>query len=469
MAGVTHRRVVLLRMQPARRPVRWPAAALVVLLASNVLIGGADAASRLDPFADGAAGAEAAALRLASTTSPLAVDDHGTTCPTRRLRVEWQAPATGQYGRGAYLEPIGAPTGIEDRDANGIVVCRDSSFRYLGFEASRLATGEWTAYAVPAAGDEDPVGNGPAQGSPAAALPAGLGSVQPGSPWFARWGRDIEPLAAYDPQSTCDPSPKVAVAGFRGLVREKFTDSGDLGIGRECSAPGVSEHKEGRAWDWAVRVDNASQAAEANALISWLLATDEYGNRYAMARRLGVMYIIWDGHIWGSYRADDGWRPYAGDNPHTDHVHISFDRAGALGQTSFWDVVPLTGVGDFASVFSTQGFGLGPVPPPHELGGHAGQSPPPTSSSASSPSTSSSAAGQASSTSPPAVGSPATDPTASAGPTGPAEPGAPTPAAPGSPDQPLVTTPTTAPIDDLLGLLPVPTTVVDPTTLPLIN
>jgi hypothetical protein len=55
-----------------------------------------------------------------------------------------------------------------------------------------------------------------------------------------------------------------------------------------------------------------------------------------MARRLGVMYIIWNGRIWGSYRAAEGWRSYGGANPHTDHVHFSFSRAGALKQTSYW-------------------------------------------------------------------------------------------------------------------------------------
>src|SRR5438270_170493 len=43
-----------------------------------------------------------------------------------------------------------------------------------------------------------------------------------------------------------------------------------------------------------------------------------------------------DRHIWGAYLADQGWRPYEGVSPHTDHIHISFSWAGALGQTSFW-------------------------------------------------------------------------------------------------------------------------------------
>jgi hypothetical protein len=70
--------------------------------------------------------------------------------------------------------------------------------------------------------------------------------------------------------------------------------------------------------------------------MTWLLAPDELGNDGAMARRLGVMYVIWDSRIWRSYQAARGWQPYSGASPHTDHVHLSFSWAGALGETSYW-------------------------------------------------------------------------------------------------------------------------------------
>jgi hypothetical protein len=43
-----------------------------------------------------------------------------------------------------------------------------------------------------------------------------------------------------------------------------------------------------------------------------------------------------------AYRAADGWRPYVGANPHTDHAHFSFSWAGARKQTSYWDGSPVT-------------------------------------------------------------------------------------------------------------------------------
>ena len=53
------------------------------------------------------------------------------------------------------------------------------------------------------------------------------------------------------------------------------------------------------------------------------------GNKAAMARRLGLMYIIWNNQIWKAYQLDRGWQAYNGSDPHTGHVHFSFGWAGA--------------------------------------------------------------------------------------------------------------------------------------------
>ena len=53
-------------------------------------------------------------------------------------------------------------------------------------------------------------------------------------------------------------------------------------------------------------------------------------------RRLGIMYVIWDGEILRAYRPHLGWDPYRGPNPHTNHMHISLSWAGARQQTSWW-------------------------------------------------------------------------------------------------------------------------------------
>lgn len=156
------------------------------------------------------------------------------------------------------------------------------------------------------------------------------------APVTPQFPRQIEPYPAYDGQSTCSPTAKPGMIALRDLVMGTYPTTTSFGISRDCSIGGTSEHKEGRAWDWAVDATRAGDRAIADELINWLLRTDQYGHRHAMARRLGVMYIIWNRRIFRLYRVSDGWTPYTGSSPHTDHVHISLTRAGGRGETSFW-------------------------------------------------------------------------------------------------------------------------------------
>jgi hypothetical protein len=150
-----------------------------------------------------------------------------------------------------------------------------------------------------------------------------------------RFGPAIEGYSRYQAQTECVHKEQPGVAAFRDLVLAEHPGR-DGGIVRACGIGGRSEHKEGRAWDWMVNVRDADERAAADEVVAWLLVTDEHGNEHANARRLGIMYVIWDRQIWSATRADEGWRPYRGPDPHTDHVHVSFNRPGARGETSFW-------------------------------------------------------------------------------------------------------------------------------------
>ena len=156
----------------------------------------------------------------------------------------------------------------------------------------------------------------------------------------------VEDLAAYVQQVSCDPTAKPGAVKFGNLLRTTYPGT-SYSVGRDCGADGMaSEHYEGRAVDWFVSVRTPAQAARAQQLINWLLAPDSQGRPYANARRLGVMYMIWNNRIWGSYRAAEGWRPYGscatrtapGDDTtcHRNHIHFSLSWAGAMGRTSFW-------------------------------------------------------------------------------------------------------------------------------------
>ena len=152
----------------------------------------------------------------------------------------------------------------------------------------------------------------------------------------APFGRSIDPYARYVEQARCDQTPKPGIVDVRNLLVTAY-GSRWSGISGDCSGALPSEHKEGRALDIAFDAGTPSDRAKADDLLRWLLATDEYGNAHAMARRLGVMYIVWNRHIWRSYRPAAGWQPYTGTpNPHTDHIHLSFSWDGALRRTTWW-------------------------------------------------------------------------------------------------------------------------------------
>lgn len=183
--------------------------------------------------------------------------------------------------------------------------------------------------------------------SPAAAQPRGTTSsphvAVPATPKHLTTA--IEPAwTPYVAQDSCSPSFQPGTRKLIRLLKRTYPNVYSQGA-YACGTDGtVSEHYEGRAIDWMASVKDKAQHAEALALINWLLAPDAQGDKYAMARRLGVMYLIYDNRIWGSW--DGQWEPYDDcakhkqatyDNAcHRTHVHISLTWNGAMGHTSFW-------------------------------------------------------------------------------------------------------------------------------------
>jgi hypothetical protein len=157
----------------------------------------------------------------------------------------------------------------------------------------------------------------------------------------------IEPLAEYVRQAACDPVAKPGTAALGTLLTATYPGT-TVGIARSCGGGpnAVSEHFEGRALDWMDSVRDPRQAAQAAVVLRWLLAPDARGNGYAYARRLGVMYAIWDNRIWSAGDPRAGWQPYEDcaahpepaydTNCHRNHIHLSLSWNGALGRTSFW-------------------------------------------------------------------------------------------------------------------------------------
>ncbi|HEY8822947.1 MAG TPA: peptidoglycan-binding protein [Dermatophilaceae bacterium] len=133
----------------------------------------------------------------------------------------------------------------------------------------------------------------------------------------------------YVGQVSCDPRDKPGVTAFAALMKSNYK-AGQTGISRTCQAD-TSEHYEGRALDWMLSVKDPQQKAVADSVVAWLSADNG-----AMARRFGISYIIWNHKMWREYRPEQGWAPYTGSVPHTDHIHFSFSWDGAMARTSWW-------------------------------------------------------------------------------------------------------------------------------------
>ena len=163
--------------------------------------------------------------------------------------------------------------------------------------------------------------------------PVPMPAAPRGLPAQADWGPAIEPLAPYQPQLSCAAGPMRGLAALRDLALASYHRGHDGGTIRSCATGGQSEHKDGRAWDWMLDVGTRADRRTAGDFLSWLLASRK-GEVAAMARRLGVMYVIYNRKIWATY--SPGWRDYSGGDPHTSHIHISMSWNGARGATSFW-------------------------------------------------------------------------------------------------------------------------------------
>ena len=146
----------------------------------------------------------------------------------------------------------------------------------------------------------------------------------------------IDAASRYSPQVSCNPVMMPGVRMLRDLALSTYGRGSDGGVARSCVVGGASEHKEGRAWDWMLNVNVAAQRRVAGDFLAWLTKRGPDGRLGARARRLGVMYVIYNRRMWRAYDPARGWTVYSGASPHTDHIHISFGWAGARGRTSFW-------------------------------------------------------------------------------------------------------------------------------------
>lgn len=177
-------------------------------------------------------------------------------------------------------------------------------------------------------------------GSLAASAEDGRDTVTSSAPYLM----PVEPYAGYQPQTTCLRTPKTGVLMLADWLVARGGGYGT--ISRSCEGSSTSEHKESRAFDWILDARVEADQALAAALLDEILAPDDTGEPHALARRMGIMYVIWDDHMYAAY---DGFEPkrYLSSGcrtrrtcsptlRHRDHMHISLTRKGARGKTSWY-------------------------------------------------------------------------------------------------------------------------------------
>ncbi|PKH37628.1 hypothetical protein SAMN05192575_101638 [Nocardioides alpinus] len=186
-------------------------------------------------------------------------------------------------------------------------------------------------------------------GTGAATAESSRGTVTSSAPYVM----PIEPYSGYQPQTKCRQTPKPGVLMLADWLVARGGGYGT--IARSCAGSSTSEHKESRAFDWILDARSDVDQALAAALLDEILAPDDLGNPHALARRMGIMYIIWDDQMYAAY---DGFEPkrYLSSGcstrrtcsptlRHRDHLHVSLTRQGARGVTSWYaaQAVPVVG------------------------------------------------------------------------------------------------------------------------------
>jgi hypothetical protein len=171
-------------------------------------------------------------------------------------------------------------------------------------------------------------------------------SLAPAAAQATAYDDPPEDYASYEPQTACRKLPRPGTVALAAWLNHHFDGGTATASMRPCDPGSVSEHQDGRAIDWAMDATSKADRLEVRTFLERLFAADADGNPHALARRMGVMYVIWNDHMYASY---DGFerRDYRSSScttlkrcsptlRHRDHVHLSLSMAGGRGLTSWY-------------------------------------------------------------------------------------------------------------------------------------
>ncbi len=165
------------------------------------------------------------------------------------------------------------------------------------------------------------------------------------TPSAAHAAEPPEPYASYQPQTKCRASAQPGTRVLARWIDRRFDGGRAVASVRPCSA-GTSEHQDGRAIDWSMDATRRAHRVEVDRFLHVLFRADAAGHAHARARRMGVMYIIWNDRMYASYEEFASKRYRSSSckrlrscSPtvrHRDHVHLSLGKPGARGRTSWY-------------------------------------------------------------------------------------------------------------------------------------
>lgn len=170
----------------------------------------------------------------------------------------------------------------------GDMVAVDNSSRNNGADHIALYIGEGKIIEAPHPGSVVQVANLAEMGSDAWGVR--IKDDMPAGPGMGDWGVQLN----------------VAAAGHKIANKFGITDVGGYSNRNIAGTHNLSDHALGEALDFMGGKQNLADYAVKN------------------AAELNVHYVIYNHRIWNVDRADEGWRPYDGEDPHTSHVHVSF-------------------------------------------------------------------------------------------------------------------------------------------------
>lgn len=119
-------------------------------------------------------------------------------------------------------------------------------------------------------------------------------------------------------ESNCTGRFTVGAASLKQLVEDTWmppvTSVGGYSCRSIYGGSQTSIHGLGRAIDIMVSAETAAGLQTGDEIRNFMINN---------STALGVQRVIWNEHTWSADQ--DGWRPYTGESPHTDHLHVEIN------------------------------------------------------------------------------------------------------------------------------------------------